>query len=109
MANIFNVFDPNGKSVYCTDDRWNNHILTRHSELKQREKEVIKTIESPDAIFQDFEVLNKNYYYRLITKTLYLKVVVNLEDGNKARVITAHLSDSIRPKEKCLWMKSKQV
>lgn len=47
MANIFEVIDPRGFKVICTEEQWNNHILGKRAWMKGWEQEIQKIISEP--------------------------------------------------------------
>src|SRR5574341_1538397 len=92
MPNKFEVTDPLGRTVVCTEDRWRWHIVSKHGRFMEGyEEEVKQAIEAPDpGIFQDKERAERNnYYLRLPRSRKYIKVVVDFSDGNEGKVITA--------------------
>jgi hypothetical protein len=103
MTNKFETVDPKGRKVTCTEDQWNNHILTNHSDMAGQEKNVQKAIEDPSmGIFSDAKHANRNIYYRKPPKkNYYIKVVVEF-DGDHGFVITAFPADSGKQGEKLL-------
>lgn len=106
MSNVFETSDPRGREVVCTEECWNDHILSSHPWMKEREEEVKAAVENPsigiygDADFPDRQI----YYYLQKEKKRYLKVVVQFttedEPGN---VITAFTTDSPKKGEKLIW------
>jgi hypothetical protein len=106
MTNKFEVTDPRGKTVICTEDRWRWHIISGHGKFMEGyEDEVKEAIESPtEGIFQDAARPERHIYYlRLPQSRKYIKVVVNFEDEDSGYVVTAFKTDSIKQSETLLW------
>lgn len=104
MTVLFETTDPRGKKVICTDEIWLIHVLDGHPEMEGLQDEVRKTIQSPiyGMIYQDRDYPERNIYYRQKSKFIYIKVVIEFlkDDGI---LITAYLTDSVKPGEKLLW------
>lgn len=107
MPNLFEVTDPRGWKVICTEDCWNQHVLFHHLDMAGREDEVKQTIEKPTyGIYQDATRQNRYIYYcKQGTKSYYIKVVVDF-DGKEGEVITAFPADSMKAGEKWIWPSS---
>jgi hypothetical protein len=108
MPNIFEVDDPRGRSVICTEACWKWHILDYHHDMAGREAEVIAAITRPSlGIFSDTDFENRNVYYlRRSGKPYYLKVVVEFKSEREGEVITAYLAFSPKAGEKLIWPSS---
>ena len=104
MTVIFETTDPRGKKVICTEEVWFIHVLGGHAEMEGMESEVRQTIESPlySIIYQDRDYPERNIYYRQRNKYTYIKVVVEFMQDN-GFLITAYLTDSVKPGEILLW------
>jgi hypothetical protein len=62
---LFEVDDPRGRKVGCTEDAWRVHVLGRHPEMAGQENEVVLTIRQPMfGIYQDADQMDRNVYYR---------------------------------------------
>ena len=109
MSNLFEVSDPRGHKIICTEDCWNEHILFNRPWMIGWENEVQKAIESPHmGIFQDNAYKNREIYYGLSAgKERYIKVVVESKDQNYGEVITAFPTDSPKSGERMIWPTSK--
>jgi hypothetical protein len=106
MPNKFEVIDPRGKTVICTEDRWRWHIVSGHGKFMDGyEDEVKQAIEAPtEGIFQDaVRTERHNYYLRLPRSRKYIKVVVDFSDEDGGQVITAFKTDSVKQSETLLW------
>ena len=108
MPNIFEVEDPRGRRVNCSEDCWDKHIVVDHYIMSDKLDEVVKVIERPhfiatDSLFNDREV----YYRRRRKKLQYIKVVVEF-DGASGNVRTAYITDSGKSGERVIWMPSKE-
>ena len=110
MDVVFDVTDPRGKQVICTQDCWNNHILEARSWMDGWEEYVAKAIEKPTfGIYEDANRPERNIYYLLHTKRdRYIKVVVSFDNEDKGVVITAFPSDNMKAGEKLIWTASDQ-
>jgi hypothetical protein len=105
LTNIFEVTDPLGWTVICTEDRFNNHIVSHHPGMLGCEDDIQQAIQSPDLgfVFQDAKRPERHIYYRANTNhTNYLKVVVEFDNGS-GRVITAFRTSSVKSGEKLIW------
>lgn len=101
MGNIFEVKDYCGVKVYCTEDTWNNHIVSGHPMMEENLSSVLHTIQSPDVVIESHDS-NPPLDYRVIyvKKELgasyysfapYTKVVVSILGGS-GETITAYPS-----------------
>ena len=101
---LFEVLDPRKKTIRCTREQWDRHVIQNKPFMVTYLEEVKRTLQNPDFISQD--VNNKTrqcYYSRKIKTQHYLKVVVNLDSENEASVITAYLADSGKRGERIIW------
>ncbi len=106
MANKIDVTDPRGKSISCSEECWNIHIVGARPWMYEWEDRVKQSLISPDLIFQDVDFPDRHcYYYLEPKKKKYMKVVVQFESDKMGKVITAFPSDSIKNGEKLLWSK----
>ena len=107
MPNLFEVTDPRGRKVVCTEERWSGHVLQARPWMKGWEEEVRAAIEEPYfGVYQDADYPNRNIYYRLHKgKDRYIKVVVSFED-EVGRVVTAFPMSSPKAGEKLIWPES---
>ncbi len=105
MSNLFEVTDLRGHKVVCTETCWNDHILSQRPWMLGWEDEIRKAIESPYmGIFQDNEFDNREIYYGLSEgKQRYIKVVVEVQEGNYNEVVTAFPTDSPKKGERLIW------
>ncbi|MBA3871586.1 MAG: hypothetical protein H0X30_20765 [Anaerolineae bacterium] len=109
MKNIFEVVDPRGYKITCTEDCLNNHIIPHHQIMKGREEEIRLTIENPEfgLIYQDANRPERNIYYKLSKKKdSYLKVVVAFDKNDEGTVITAFPVSYPKSGEKIIWSKN---
>ena len=107
MSNLFEATDPRGHIVCCTVECWAQHILKKHIWMKNRKDDVISAIQSPLAIYQDTDFGERqNYYFLPNNESYYVKVVVDFEEGESGKVITAFPVDSTKPGEELIWPKS---
>ena len=106
MPNQFEVTDPRGRRVICTEDKWRWHIVSKHGKyMEGYEDEVKQAIQEPNpGIFEDTQRPNRNsYYLRLPRSRKYIKVVVNFSDESEGYVVTAFKTDSVKRGEKQIW------
>lgn len=88
--------------MYCTEETWDNHVLSNHPIMYGQEEDVRAAIQGPSiGIFRDAQFEDREVYYRR-KGTRYTKVVVRF-DGNVGTVITAFETDSAKSGEKLIW------
>ena len=104
MAELFNVVDPRGKTVSCSEECWQKHIVGARFWMKDSQAIVIGAVKSPDAILSDADFSERECYYQIDKKKRkYMKVVVLFDKDNKGSVITAFPADSIKEGEVLIW------
>jgi len=105
MTVLFDVVDPRGFKVICTEECWNDHILDEHPIMVGLEKEVEETIRKPQLfIYQDRDYPERHIYYgKSSTGVRYTKVIVEFQNPNSGEVITAFLTDSGKTGEALIW------
>lgn len=101
--NFFEVTDPRGKKIICTNDCWQKHILAKHPFLSGWEKDIEKAIKKPDAIYKDANFPDTENYYKK-TKKCYIKVPVKF-NGDNGNTRTAFFCDSPKTGEVLIWTK----
>jgi hypothetical protein len=108
MPNIFEVIDPRGRRVICTEEVWNDHVLYNHPWMDGREEEVKAAIQKPSfGIYQDAGSEHRHVYYHLHkSKRYYIKVVVEFVEDTTGKVITAFNPDSTKAGERLIWPES---
>ena len=108
MGNVFEVIDPRGRKVICTEECWFGHILGARSWMAGMEEAVSAAIEKPSfGICCDPHNENRHIYYRLYkNKPRYIKVVVDFVREDLGRVVTAFPTDSGKSGEKLIWPES---
>jgi len=77
----FRCKDKDGITVICTQDTWENHIVSEHPELKGCEIIVKTAIEQPYQVYQDGKHTNRRNIYKpfVLPKpfhTQYLRVAI---------------------------------
>lgn len=109
MEVVFEVVDPRGKQVICTEYCWIDHILSNRPFMVGLESEVKVTIQKPTfGIYEDANRAERNIYYRLFSgKERYMKVVVSFSDKD-GTVITAFPTNNMKSGEKLIWTASSQ-
>jgi hypothetical protein len=108
MPDIFEITDPRGYRVVCTEEGW-KHVLGSHPTMKGWEDEVQAALKNPTVgIYQDADFLDRNVYYRLRPSGIrYIKVVVRIRSENEAELITAFPTFTSKAGEKLIWPTSK--
>lgn len=105
---LFVECDPQGLEIYCTEERWNNHITAAHPELLGNELLARKAIRQPDCIFEKGD--HFRYYYRLAGvelgkyRHLYILAIVRREGSYRGKVITAYITGNIKEGD-LIWIK----
>lgn len=93
---LFTASSPLGYNVVCSQNRWNNHILTSHSNMKNKEHVVANTISNPTVIYQSDEYDTTDVCFgdsgNTNPKLKYAKVIV----ANSSDVVSAWLQEDIR-------------
>lgn len=102
---LFEATDPRGRNIICTKRCWYEHVLANRAWMEGWEEQVIAALENPTyGIFRDANFSNRNvYYWRLPGKPRYLKVIVEVSEDRKDKVITAYSSDSMKSGEVWIW------
>jgi len=105
MENLFEVIDPRGITVHCTEDAWQSHILDEHPEMHGEIGRVKRAIEKPYLfIYQDRDYPDRNIYYLPDkSRQYYIKVVVKFFNNEYGEVITAFKADSPKSGEYIIW------
>jgi hypothetical protein len=106
------VTDPLGYTITLDMQTWEDHIVKRHSEMRQFEDLIALTAQKPQLI-QRSQSGTTCYYYRLTGRTfyrsndLYLSLVVSRNEETKSGTIrTAHLVKQVRSEGETIWMSS---
>jgi hypothetical protein len=87
MAILFKAVAPKHRTVTCTVEQWNSHVLDKGGMLG-REETVRKAIEHPEVvIYRDVDYVDREVYYTLVPR--YLRVVVEFENEEFGNVIRA--------------------
>ncbi|MGC4106433.1 MAG: hypothetical protein QM753_08775 [Thermomicrobiales bacterium] len=99
--------DRNGVWVTCSSDTWEVHVLYRHPDMDDYKAEVIQTITSPDAEFEDADYTHRTCFYsrRGIVPDYpdaMIKVVVEYTDG-QGELKTTFLAETHKPGETLRW------
>jgi hypothetical protein len=108
MEYMFEVTDPRGFIVHCTESVWYDHIVYGHSWMEGAEEDVADAIVNPLWISEDRLRANRNVYYALRSDPpRYLRVVVEFDKDYVGDVKTAFPASSGKPGEKWIWPQSK--
>jgi hypothetical protein len=92
MPHLFEVVDPQGRRITCSQEAW-DHILAGHSDLEECAEEIRRAIEKPwMGIYQDMEFADRQVYYTVRTqrKRQLLKVVVRRQGEKNGEIVTAY-------------------
>lgn len=107
MSIEFEVDDPRGYKVVCTQKIWRYKITKKRPWMNSEEWKniVIETIKNPSMqIFQDANFENRYVYYRRIeNRARYMKVVVAFDNEESGEVITATPVNNGKAGEKPIW------
>lgn len=106
MSNKFEVTDPRGRRVTCTEDAW-DHIISDRPWMDTDEwvSDIRRTVENPTmGIYQDVDFDDRIVYYafRLKGSQRYVKVVVKTDDNFLGQVVTAYPVKTPKAGEKLL-------
>jgi hypothetical protein len=101
---IFEVVDPRGYTIICTEENWKLHILDQHPFMVNYLDEIKKAIEEPFLGFIYGDAVNekRQIYYGKAVDVRYVKVVVEFDD-EEGTVITAYLTTGMKKGEKLIW------
>lgn len=108
MANVFDVIDPHGRRVFCTEEIWYGKICKKRSYMANASWFVLaaEAVRQPSiGIFSDADYEDREVYYSLSSKSpqRYIKVVVRFDKGNIGRVITVTPANNGKKGEKLKW------
>ena len=104
MTILFQVIDPRGNTITCSNEQWQNHVIQNKPFMQQYLAEVKRTLQNPDFICQDAEHQKRQCFYaRKIRAKLYIKVIVDFKSDNEAELITAFLADNGKKGEIVIW------
>ncbi len=100
--NLFQIKSALDKHIKTTKDYWKKITVVKHPSIKGKEKEVQKTLKSPDIIRVSNSDKNIFLYYKKYCKN-YLCVVVRHENGD-GFIITVYITNKIK-EGKQVWKK----
>ena len=100
--NLFQIKSALNKDIKTTEDYWKKITIIKHPSIKGKEKEVQKTLKSPDIIRVSNSDKKIFLYYKKYSKN-YLCVVVRHENGN-GFIITVYITNKIK-EGKQVWKK----
>ena len=98
---MFEVVCRMGFKVKCTRERY-LHIITRHPEILEMEKELKEALEDPDFVKASTYDKSVLLFYKSAGKEYIVVVAKNL--GKEGFVITAYITDFVKEGE-MVWKK----
>lgn len=103
MAVLFQTKDPQERTIVCTEERWNDHVLSQRPWMEFWVDDVKLAVEKPIYICSAADNDKREVFYYIPAPTSkYLRVVVQF-DSDQGEVITAYPTDSGKPGEKMIW------
>lgn len=108
MANVFDVTDPRGRRVFCTEEIWYSKIGRKRSYMMSGDWLAFakEAISHPSmGIFQDADHEDREIYYLLTHSSVsrYIKVVVKFDKDEVGRVVTVTPTNNGKHGEKLIW------
>lgn len=93
---IFRCKDKDGITVICTQDRWENHIVSGHPEIKGCEVIVKTAIEKPYQVYQDGKhAARRNIYKPFVLpkpfNTQYLRITIEYRKRKITRELQGYV------------------
>lgn len=111
MPHKFDVTDPRGYRIACSDWAWEHIIGNRpYMDTPEWERDIQRAVENPTVgIFQDADFDDRCVYYRFRIEgaNKFLKVVVRIEADKTGVIVTAFPTFNKKPGEKLIWKTSK--
>jgi len=106
---LIETLDPRGIYVYCTTERWYEHILMQHDDLEGNESQVENVIKNPSTIYgsSNPKFSERDVYHGRADglSKKQLRVITKPLDGQTQEVVSAfpveEMGDSVdkqRPK-----------
>jgi len=97
-----------GRRVRCDQRWWDVHILYNHPEMEQLRRELVDTIQNPEAEYQDADDARRVVYYSafgvgILTASEMLKVSVEYDEFDEGGLITAYAVYRVKVGETLLW------
>lgn len=100
----FTVKTPFGTNIRTTREYWNKIITTKHPSIAKLEKEIKKTLSSPDQIRISQQDKQVHLYYKSLGK-VHICIVTDYISSKEGYIITAYLTDRIKEGEQ-IYVKS---
>ncbi|MBI4430213.1 MAG: DUF4258 domain-containing protein [Candidatus Omnitrophica bacterium] len=100
---LFDVLTPLGFRVYVSRSYWNIIVSVKHPVMSGHEKEVQRTLQSPDEIRRSRKDAAIYLFYRVQGKGRWTCAVSKKANG-EGFLVTAYPTDSIKVGEK-VWPK----
>jgi hypothetical protein len=93
---IFRCKDRDGVTVICTQDTWENHIVSEHPEMKDCQMIVKRAIEKPYQVYQDGRhAARKNIYKPFVLPkpyhTQYLRIAIKYQKTKITRKLRGYV------------------
>jgi hypothetical protein len=103
MTNSALVADRDGRTVVLTDVGW-QHIVDTHSDMSDRQADVLRAVAAPDVVTTDAS--GRLFAYRVVAdhggpRPMYVKVCVSYRVSG-GTIVTAYLTRRIPRKERRL-------
>jgi hypothetical protein len=95
-----------GRRVAMNRDWFISHIVGKRGFMVGWESEVESALTQPDRITFDKDFANRECFYRTgnpLSSTTYLKVVVEFDNEDSGKVITAYPTHIVPAKERHKW------
>lgn len=76
---MFTVNNYRGVAVFCTEDRWKNHIVAGHTIMEENIEAVKDTISDPDSVYESSRNPKREVMFKQSphsTYNIYTEVVV---------------------------------
>jgi hypothetical protein len=99
---LFTTTDPQGRTVYLTEDCYQSHILVEHPDLSDV-AEIARTIKSPHYIARDVIDVDRLVYYRTYRRRPQRWMIKVVVEGGE--VITAYRVKRLKQGEEILWQR----
>lgn len=112
MGDVLRCIDRFGRVVVLTNQRWHQHILIDHAEMRELLSAVEQCIEDPDQVNLDADFAERESFYRFSVAgsrgDRHVKVCIEYSgiDGSSAAdgyVVTAYVTRAVKDGEAEKW------